>query len=55
VWAWCKPGINSWLRAEPTFPEKRGNPPEKFLEDPKNLSEIEKNSEKPSEKSFFTS
>jgi len=39
VWAWCKPGINSWLRAEPTFPEKRGNPPENFLEDPEKVSE----------------
>jgi len=39
VWAWCKPGINSWLRAEPTFPEKEENPPENFLEDPKKVSE----------------
>jgi len=43
VWAWCKPGINSWLRAEPTFPGKEENPPEKFLEDPK---KVIKNSEK---------
>jgi len=26
VWAWCKPGINSWLRAEPTRPENPKTP-----------------------------
>jgi len=47
VWAWCKPGINSWLRAEPTFPGKKEIPPKKFLEDPKKVRKTEKKSEKP--------
>jgi len=46
VWAWCKPGINSWLRAEPTFPEKKEFPPENFPEDHKKVSKTRKNREK---------